>query len=83
MTCMHTQRQMAAWDVCMCTRTLAYIYMNSNSSSKKNTHNLNVSGMSIEYPKWYLPEREDKIGLVFLTSRECNSLLAAQRKMLA
>lgn len=45
-------------------------------------HDLNMSGRSIEYLK-YLPEREDKIGLVFLTSRECNFLLAAYRKMLA
>lgn len=70
--------------VCICAHAYAHghMYMNSNSSSQKNTHGLNMSGVSTEYLKWYLPEREDKIGLFFLTSRECNSL-AAQRKTLA
>lgn len=65
--------------VCVCVRTHMCMckYMHSNSSSRKNKHNLNMSGVSTEYL------RKDKIGLVFLTSRECNSLLASQIEMLA
>ena len=54
-----------------------HIPMRSNSSSKRNKQDLNMSTKCLT---WSLPEREHKIGLFSLANKECNSLVACPQR---
>lgn len=87
--CLFWKGTIYTWSICIprgkrqpavCGGGVVYtrIHMHSNSSAKKNKQDLNVS---TECLWWSGPEREDKIGLLSLARKECNSLLAAHGEM--